>query len=130
MTVYLTLEQALELHDDAMEAFGGSPGVRDAGALASALAQPAMEAFGVELYPTLMDKAAAYLFFLARNHAFVDGNKRTSYACAAMFLLLNGAELSGPEQDAGVFDLVLATARGELADPRAVAERLGVLVRE
>lgn len=128
MTIYLTLEQALELHDDAMEAFGGSPGIRDSGALASALAQPAMEAFGVELYPTILEKAAAYLFFLARNHAFVDGNKRTAYACAAMFLLLNGVKLSGPGQDEQVFDLVLATARGELADSRAVAERLGVLV--
>ena len=56
MTVYLTLEQALELHDDAMAAFGGSLGVRDPGALASALAQPAMEAFGVEMYPTLLEK--------------------------------------------------------------------------
>lgn len=130
MTVYLTLEQVLELHGDALDAFGGSPGLRDAGALASALAQPAMQAFGVELYPALLDKAAAYLFFLARNRAFVDGNKRTSYASTAVFLLLNGAELSGPEQDPEVFDLVLATARGELADPRAVAERLRVVVKD
>lgn len=89
-----------------------------------------MEAFGVEMYPTLTEKAAAYLFFLARNHAFVDGNKRTAYACAAMFLLLNDVELSGSHQDQKVFDLVLATARGELKDSRAVAERLNVLVQK
>ncbi|GMA17140.1 type II toxin-antitoxin system death-on-curing family toxin (plasmid) [Deinococcus metallilatus] len=126
MTVYLTPEQVLELHGEAIAAFGGTSGIRDTGALASALAQPAMEAFGVELYPSLTEKAAAYLFFLARNHAFVDGNKRTAYAAAYVFLLLNGAELTGP--DDAVFDLVLRTAQGQLPDPRAVADGLGPLV--
>lgn len=126
MTVYLTPAQVVELHDEAIAAFGGATGVRDAGALASALAQPAMEAFGVELYPSLTEKAAALLFFLARGHAFTDGNKRTAYAATFVFLLLNGAELSGP--DDAVFELVLGTAQGELSDPRRVAEQLGQLV--
>lgn len=126
MTVYLTPAQALTLHDDALSRFGGSPGIRDEGLLASSLAQPAMSAFGVELYASVVEKAAAYLFFLARNHPFVDGNKRTAYACAAVFLLLNGHGLSGP--DDLVFDLVLDTARGDLADVRAVTARLAELV--
>lgn len=126
MTVYLTSEQVVNLHDEAIAAFGGATGVRDTGALASALAQPAMEAFGVELYPSLTEKAAALLFFLARGHAFVDGNKRTAYAATYVFLLLNGAELGGP--DDAVFDLVLRTARGESPDPRAVAEELRPLL--
>jgi death-on-curing protein len=126
MTVYLTPEQVVDLHDEAITAFGGTPGLRDVGALASALAQPAMEAFGVELYPSLTEKAAASLFFLARNHAFVDGNKRAAYAAAYVSLLLNGSELSGP--DDAVFNLILRTAQGHLAGPRAVADELRPLL--
>ncbi|WP_102126314.1 type II toxin-antitoxin system death-on-curing family toxin [Deinococcus planocerae] len=126
MTVYLTPGQVVELHDEAIADFGGRSGLRDPGTLASALAQPAMEAFGVELYPSISEKAAALLFFLARGHAFVDGNKRTAYAATSVFLLLNGAELSGPDDT--VFDLVLGTAQGRLSDPRQVAEQLRPLV--
>jgi death on curing protein len=85
-----------------------------------------MEAFGVELYPSLFEKAAAYLFFLSRNHAFVDGNRRTAYSTTFVFLLLNGAELTG--SDDAVFDLVLRTAQGQLSDPRAAAESLQPLI--
>lgn len=126
MTVYLTPEQVMVLHGQALRRHGGTPGLRDPGALASALAQPAMEALGVELYPSLSEKAAAYLFFLSRNHAFVDGNRRTAYSTTFVFLLLNGAELTG--SDDAVFDLVLRTAQGQLSDPRAVAEGLQPLV--
>lgn len=126
MTVYLTPGQVVDLHDEAIAAFGGATGVRDTGAVASALAQPAMEAFGVELYPSLAEKAAALLFFLARGHAFVDGNKRTAYAATYVFLLLNGAELGGP--DDAMFDLVLGTAQGQCPNPRAVAQVLQALV--
>ncbi|MFK7601289.1 type II toxin-antitoxin system death-on-curing family toxin [Deinococcus sp. SM5_A1] len=126
MTVYLTPAQVMSMHDRALERHGGAPGIRDAGALDSAVAQPALDTFGQELYPTLADKAAAYLFFLARNHAFVDGNKRTAYAAAAVFLLLNGAELTGSDDE--VFELVLDTASGQLADVRAVAGRLAPLI--
>ncbi|MPY66539.1 type II toxin-antitoxin system death-on-curing family toxin [Deinococcus sp. SDU3-2] len=126
MTVYLTPEQVTALHDRALARHGGPSGIRDPGTLASALAQPAMEAFGMQLYPSLLEKAAAYLFFLARNHAFVDGNKRTAYAATAVFLSINGAELDGP--DDAVFALVLDTAQGKHPDPRAVADALRPLV--
>lgn len=126
MTVYLTPEQVTALHDRALARHGGKFGIRDPGALASALAQPAMEAFGVELYPSLVEKAAALLFFLHRNHTFVDGNKRTAYAATAVFLLVNGTKLNGP--DDAVFTLVLDTAQGRHPDPRAVADVLRPLV--
>lgn len=126
MTVYLTPGQVTALHDRALARYGGTPGLRDPGALASALAQPAMEAFGMQLYPSLLEKGAAYLFFLARNHPFVDGNKRTAYAATAIFLMVNGAGLSGP--DDAVFTLVLDTAQGKHPDPRAVADALRPLV--
>ncbi|BBN96800.1 death-on-curing protein [Deinococcus grandis] len=126
MTTYLRVEDVTDLHDEALADFGGTPGLRDAGALASAVAQPAMEAFGVELYPGLTDKAAAYLYFLSRNHAFVDGNKRTAYAAAYTFLAMNGWLLGGSDDD--VFTLVLDTAQGRLSDPREVEVRLAQLV--
>lgn len=126
MTTYLTEEQVTRLHDRALQKYGGAAGIRDAGALASALAQPSQEAFGAEFYPTLNEKAAAYLFFLARNHPFSDGNKRTAYLAAATFSLMNGVKLRG--SDDAVFELVLQTARGELPDVRAVAEAMGRLL--
>lgn len=122
------MEQVTALHYRALARYGGLPGVRDAGALASAVAGPAMAAFGTELYPSLLDKAAAYLFFLARNHAFVDGNKRTAYAAAAVFLLLNGAELTGTDDE--VYMLALDAAQGRLKDVRAVAARMDDLSSE
>lgn len=123
---YLTEEQVTRLHDRALQKYGGAAGIRDAGALASALAQPSQEAFGAEFYPTLNEKAAAYLVFLACNHPFSDGNKRTAYLAAATFLLMNGVKLRG--SDDAVFELVLQTARGELPDVRAVAEAMGRLL--
>lgn len=120
MTIYLTPTQAITLHDEAVREFGGLLGIRDQGALESALAQPAMEAFGVELYATQVEKAAAYLFFLSRNHAFNDGNKRTSYLCTATFLLQNGLEFGA--SDDMVFELILKTAQGQLRNVRVVAD--------
>lgn len=128
MITYLAPDDVVELHDDALAEFGGTLGLRDPGALASAVAQAAMEAFGVELYPSVLEKAAAYLFFISRTHAFVDGHKRTAYASASVFLHMNGAVLSGEDDD--VFALVLDTAQGRLSDPRAVADRLSHLVTQ
>lgn len=125
MTVYLTSEQVTALHDCALSRYGGRPGIRDAGALASALGQPSQEAFGVELYSSLTEKGAAYLFFLARNHPLVDGNKRTAYLAASTFLLMNGAKFGGTDDEA--FDLVLRTARGELTNVREVTLVLAAL---
>ena len=126
MINYLRVEDVLELHNTALREFSGTQGLRDPGALASAVAQPAMEAFGIALYPNVLEKAAAYLFFIARNHAFGDGDRRTAYASAYAFLLMNGTVLSGMDDD--VFALVLDTAQGRLSDPRAVADRLSSLV--
>lgn len=84
------------LHDQSLREFGGHHGLRDAGLLASALARPVNRfAYGgadIDLY----DLAAAYAFGLARNHPFLDGNKRTGWASAILFLRLNGGALSVP----------------------------------
>jgi len=77
---YLTVEEVLKLHARLIEQSGGSEGLRDPDALASAVEQPRMTFGGEDLYPTLAEKAADLGFALAKNHSFVDGNKRTARA--------------------------------------------------
>ncbi|MEI7683494.1 MAG: Fic family protein [Planctomycetota bacterium] len=81
MTVYLTLDQVLELHADGIQRYGGDPGIRDLGLVQSAVSQPRMSFAGQELYSTLAEKAAALGFSLIRNHGFLDGNKRNWICC-------------------------------------------------
>ena len=69
---------------------GGLPGVRDAGAVEPAIAQPQMTFGGEDLYPTLAEKAAALAFSLVKNHAFLDANKRVGHAAMETFLVMNG----------------------------------------
>lgn len=87
---HLSLEQVIELHRRVMERTGGGYGIRDAGALASAVAQPEMTFDGMDLYPTLAAKAAALAHAIVQNHPFIDGNKRTGHAAMEVLLLLNG----------------------------------------
>jgi death-on-curing protein len=91
---YLSVAEVVELHRRLLIQFGGSDGIRDRAALQSAVGEPLQTFDGDDLYPTLIDKAAAIGFFLCRNHAFVDGNKRVAHAALEATLLLNGFELS------------------------------------
>lgn len=77
---FLHLAEVIELHRLVIEETGGSPGIRDLGALESAMAQPRMSFGGEDLYPGLPEKVAALGFSLIRNHPFVDGNKRVGHA--------------------------------------------------
>ena len=106
---YLTIEEVLRLHDRVIERTGGSAGVRDRGALESAVAQPQMTFGGDDLYPTLPEKAATLCFSLAMNHPFVDGNKRTAHAAMEVFLILNGFEIRSSVDDQEAMMLSLAT---------------------
>jgi len=90
---YLTLNEVLELHRRLIRQFGGSSGIRDLGALKSAIAQPRMTFGGEELYPTIIEKAVALGFSIVKNHPFVDGNKRAGHAAVEVFLVLNGYEI-------------------------------------
>jgi death-on-curing protein len=87
--IYLSLEQIIELHDALIEKFGGLIGIRERSLLESAVAAPMMAVFGEELHKTIYNKAAAYLFYIAKNDAFLDGNKRTATAAALSFLRAN-----------------------------------------
>jgi death-on-curing protein len=112
---YLTLDEVLALHRMVIAQSGGSPGLRDPGALDSAVAQPRMTFGGENLYPTLIDKAAALGFSLVMNHAFVDGNKRIGHAAMETFLVLNGAEIAASvdEQERVILDLAAGRIRRE-----------------
>jgi death-on-curing protein len=93
MTRFLTLEEVIELHRLVIGQSGGASGIRDRAGLASAVAQPRVTFDGRDLYPTLVEQAAAIGFSLVSNHPFVDGNKRIGHAAMETFLLLNGLEL-------------------------------------
>jgi death on curing protein len=96
--------------------------VADEGLLQSAVARPRASVFGDDAYPTLWDKAAALLHSLAHNHAFVDGNKRTSWASSWAFLRLNGIDLPDVYDVDLAEQLVLAAAMGHIDWPKIVSE--------
>ena len=92
--IFLNLAEVVELHRRGIEQFGGPPEIRDLGLLESALAMPAAGFGGQYLHPDLATMAAAYLFHLVTNHAFIDGNKRIGAIAASTFLLMNGGGVS------------------------------------
>ncbi|HEX6716461.1 MAG TPA: type II toxin-antitoxin system death-on-curing family toxin [Pyrinomonadaceae bacterium] len=110
---YLSLQEIISLHSLLIAQSGGSSGLRDRGALESAVAQPEASFGGEELYPDLARKAAALGHSLIQNHAFVDGNKRVGHAAMEVFLLLNGYEIdaSVDEQET----LIIDVASGKLS---------------
>lgn len=117
---FLTVEEVLRLHDIQLELYGGLPGLRDAGLLESALAMPAMQFGGEFLHPDIFEMAAAYLFHLAKNHPFCDGNKRVALHAAFVFLRMNGQRLVLDPGD--LHDLAMAVAEGRV-DKHEAARR-------
>lgn len=93
MIEYLTIEEVIEIHDDAIRKDGGLPGLRDKNSLWSAIDAPKAFFFEEEMYPTVYDKAAVYLYHIIQNHPFNDANKRTALGVAMIFLNLNNAEI-------------------------------------
>ena len=109
---WLRPDTAEAVHDEQLAELGGSAGVRDGGALLSALARPQnLVAYGD---PDAADLAAAYAYGVARNHPFVDGNKRTSWVLARLFLMKNGINLNYKDAEAVV--VMLALAAGEITE--------------
>jgi death on curing protein len=117
--IFLTSEDVLALHRSAILRHGGAEGVRDEGAVESAVAQPQMAFGGVEMYSDISEKAAALGYSLVCNHPFVDGNKRTGYVAMETFLVLNGFELTATIDD--VEQTMLKLAAGELSREELVA---------
>lgn len=119
--VFLSLGEALEIHRDQIERYGGNPGIRDLSLLQSAPAMPATGFGGRYLHTDLFEMAAAYLFHITQNHPFIDGNKRIGVVASLVFLSLNGVEVAADEDE---FEkTMLAVANGKL-DKAAVAKFL------
>ncbi len=125
MTEYLDLDDVVDL---ARVLLGNPPPIRDVGLLGSAVARPRTAAFGEDAYPDIWTKAAALLQSLVGNHALVDGNKRLGWLATAVFLEINGVEMSRADND-GVYDLVIrvASSRTEVDE---IAASLRGLVAE
>jgi death-on-curing protein len=109
---WVSRDALLLLHDESLAEHGGAAGMRDAGLLDSALARPLhLVAYGE---PDLADLAAAYGVGLAKNHPFVDGNKRAAFLAVGLFAMVNGQRLRATQADATL--TMLAVASGRLDD--------------
>jgi death-on-curing protein len=106
MTEYVDLDDVVEL---ARTLLGDPPPIRDVGLLGSAVARPQTSAFGEDAYPNIWTKAAALLQSVVGNHALIDGNKRLGWLATAVFLEINGVEITRAEDDE-VYDLVIRVA--------------------
>ena len=117
--IRLTKQQVILLHKDVISQSGGSPEIRDEGLLEQALNAPFQTFSGMELYPTIVDKAARLGYSLIKNHAFVDGNKRIGAHAMLVFLALNDIEVE--YEDAEFIQLVLDVAAGEISAEQLLA---------
>jgi death on curing protein len=114
MSRWLWLSQTVivAVHDAQLATHGGGMGVRDQSLLESALARPEnLAAYGT---PDASDLAAAYGFGISRNHAFIDGNKRTGFVAAEMFLILNGFQLTADDTNSAL--TMLAVSAGDITE--------------
>ena len=115
--VWIDHAVVLAVHEEQLAEHGGAAGVRDAGLLESALARPRNLAHYGE--PDLCELAAAYAFGLARNHPFIDGNKRSAFVATELFLVLNGWQLVASDADCVL--IMLSLASGEIDEPTFAA---------
>lgn len=116
-----------DLIDLATRLLGDPPPIRDVGLLGSAAARPQTTAVGEDAYPDVWTKAAALLHSILKNHALVDGNKRLGWLATAVFLDINGIEVTHVPNDS-VYDFVIDTTVGR-DDVTAIADQLRELVQ-
>jgi len=108
--------QAIQIHELLIAKFGGSLGIRDRGALTSALSRPFQIFEGKELYPSILQKSAALIESILANHPFVDGNKRTGYVLMRVFLLNNGYDIIASQNEKYEFLIRIASGKSNFND--------------
>lgn len=123
---YLTVAIVGEIHEEAIARFGGADGVRDLALLESAVAAPQAGHGGKSVYADLVEIAAAYLFYLCRNHPFIDGNKRTALGACIVFLRLNGIE---PKPDSRQWEELTLAVVGGVLDRDETTKKLRALLQ-
>jgi death on curing protein len=114
MIIWISKALALAIHDRQLAEHGGGSGVRDEGMLDSALARPQQRYVYGDPPPDLADLAASLAFGLARNHPFVDGNKRTAAVACEVFIMLNGAALIAEDHE--LYPQYLGLAEGSISE--------------
>lgn len=114
--IFVTNERAIRLHRKLIEATGGISGLRDKSLLESAIAQPQMSIFKEYACKNIFEMAAAYCYHIAKNHPFIDGNKRTALAVTLFFLKKNGYALK-PKVD--LYSLMLDIAASKIIKEQA-----------
>ncbi len=119
-----TVEAVKAIHREVLQAHGGSAGIRDEGLLDSAVAAPQATMMGKPMFREPVEVAAAYLFYLCRNHPFIDGNKRTALATCLVFLSENGL-LSQEKLDADTWEQLVLDVAASRIDREETTKRLG-----
>ena len=119
-----TVEAVKAIHREVLQAHRGSAGIRDEGLLDSAVAAPQATMMGQPMFKEPLEVAAAYLFYLCRNHPFIDGNKRTALATCLVFLSENGL-LSQEKLDADVWEQLVLDVAASRIDREQTTKRLG-----
>jgi len=122
MTEYVTTADALFFHKQLIGNYGGAPGVRDLGALESALKRPQ-----TGYYDTIVEEAAALLESLVQNHPFVDGNKRVAFAVVDVFLRINGYTIVAPSR--GIYRQLMELFEQATFDMEHLVPRLQKMVK-
>ncbi len=123
---FLDISDVMDIHTRGLADAGGSPGIRDAGLLESAIAQPQQSFAGLFVHQDIFLMAAAYAFHIAQNQPFIDGNKRAALGAALTFLDLNGIELDDPE---GRLHLAMLAIAEKSLDKAGLGELLRTLSR-
>ena len=119
-----TVEAVKAIHREVLQAHGGSAGIRDEGLLDSAVAAPQATMMGQPMFKEPVEVAAAYLFYLCRNHPFIDENKRTALATCLVFLSENGL-LSQEKLDADTWEQLVLDVAASRIDREETTKRLG-----
>lgn len=122
---HLTVDMVREIHAEAIAKFGGSAGVREMALLESAVAAPQATFGGQSPYKDLAEVAAGYLFYLCRNHPFIDGNKRAALGACIVFLRLNGIE---PNADGPEWEYLTLAVAASAIDREEATKRLRKLL--
>ena len=122
---FLNVDDVLAIHQDTIKHEGGRAGLRDPGLLESAVTMPQQQFEGIYLHPSLAAMAAAYLFHIAANHPFVDGNKRTAVLAALVFLDVNGVKRLPPPKPLEKVTLAAAGEMGKSALTDWMSRRVG-----
>jgi len=123
--IHLAVPDVEEIHAAVIEVFGGAAGIRDRSLLESAVAAPRATVFGKSPFKSLPEVAAAYMYYLCRNHPFVDGNKRVAMTAAIVFLRLNGVE---PAADSEAWHSLVLDIADSRIDRDTTAKRLRKLI--